>query len=281
MIITAIQMPSTTDVAKNIETADKLMQRAAVEHRCDWILLPEHFHWAGGTRNDKLLSAEVLGKGPAYDFCRKFARDHRLFVHAGSIFERIPGDDRIYNTSVAFDRGGNEVARYRKIHLFDITGPDGVEHRESETVQPGEDVVVYPADGMMVGCSVCYDLRFPELFQALVRRGAQVIALPAAFTQLTGQAHWEPLIRARAIETQAYVAAAGSCSVDDRSAARNRTYGHSMVVDPWGRVVQVLAEGEGFVSCRIDRELIRKVRADMPLAAHRRRDLYAKWSRED
>jgi len=281
MIVTVVQMHSTPNVEANIKTAHELMARAVRDHRSDWILLPEQFQWAGGADSDKHLSAEVLGEGPAYIMCRDFARAHKIFVHAGSIFEHILGDERIYNTSVAFNRDGDELARYRKIHLFDITGPDGTGFCESDAVTSGDEVVVYEADGLKVGCAICYDLRFPELFQALAKKGAQLIALPAAFTQLTGQAHWEPLIRARAIETQTYIAAAGSCGENEQGVAGRRTYGHSMLVDSWGQVADVLPDGEGFVSCELDLHLLQRVRRDMPLAGHRRRALYGEWLRDE
>jgi predicted amidohydrolase len=281
MILTVLQMHSTPDAADNIETAHALMSRAAKEHRSDWLLLPEHFHWAGGDLEAKRRSAEILREGPAYLMCRDFARTHKVFVHAGSIFERIPGDQRIYNTSVALDRDGNEIACYRKVHMFDITGSDGTEYRESATVKPGEQAVVYDADGLKIGCAICYDLRFPELFQALVKKGAHLIALPAAFTYLTGKDHWETLIRARAIETQTYLAASGSYGTNAHGGVTYRTYGHSMLVDPWGKVVELLPEGDDFVSCRLDRDLLEKVRRDIPLAGHRKQPLYTEWMRHE
>ena len=133
---------------------------------------------------------------------RAQAIKHRIFVHAGSIMERIEGEERIHNTSVVFNREGAEIARYRKIHLFDVTTPDGASYKESQTVKPGDEVVTYDCEGVTVGCSICYDLRFPDLFQALAEKGAELIALPAAFTLQTGKDHWEVLLRARAIETE-------------------------------------------------------------------------------
>ena len=135
---------------------------------------------------------------------RQLAAKHGVFIHAGSIMEKIEGEGRIHNTSVVFDRKGKEIARYRKIHLFDVTTPDGASYKESETVKAGDAVVTYDCEGVTVGCSICYDLRFPDLFQALAEKGAQVIALPAAFTMQTGKDHWETLLRARAIETETY-----------------------------------------------------------------------------
>ena len=266
MKMAVIQMNSVRDSAANIAVAKNLMTRAVTEDGADWLLLPEHFHWAGGTIKDRHEAAEVLGDGPAYQMCAQFAQDHQVFVHAGSIFERSADEPRIYNTTVAFGRDGEELARYRKIHLFDIVGPDGTSYRESDTVAPGSEAITYDADGVTVGCTICYDLRFPALFQRLVAKGAQVIALPAAFTLQTGKDHWEPLIRARAIETQTYLAASGSCGVVEYEGKPHWTYGHSMIVDPWGHVVAMTSDGNGSATHRFEAERIARVRRDIPVS---------------
>lgn len=269
MKLAVVQMNSTADVARNVATARELMEIAVKRDGATWLLLPEHFQWAGGDREGRLGSAEILGEGPAYRMCRDFAREYGVNVHAGSIYEALPEKGRVANTSIAFDRGGNEVARYRKIHLFDITGPDGAQYLESETVRAGDTTVVYEVDGVKFGCAICYDLRFPELFRALVDQGAQVIALPAAFTLQTGKDHWEPLIRARAIETQCYLAAAGSCGSVPRNGQPHYTYGHSMIVDPWGHKVAQVSDGDGVAVHNFDVDLVAKTRRDIPLARHR------------
>ena len=264
MKMAVIQMNSVSDVAANLGVARDLMARS-VEDGADWLLLPEHFHWAGGTTEERYRAAEILGEGPAYRMCADFARTQGVFVHAGSIFERRPQANRVGNTTVAFDRQGRELVRYRKIHLFDIDGPDGTSYRESDTVEGGDEIVTYDADGVTVGCAICFDLRFPDLFQALVDKGAHVIALPSAFTLQTGKDHWEPLLRARAIETQTYVAAAGSCGVVPHEGRPHWTYGHSMIVDPWGHIVAMASDGDGFASHRFDRGRVARVRRDIPL----------------
>jgi nitrilase len=198
MKVSLVQMNSVSDKAANIAAARALIERAVAEEAPDWVLLPEQFDWAGGAKGDKAANAEILPGGPAYAMAQELAAKHRIFIHAGSIMEKIPGDERIHNTSVVFNREGEEIARYRKIHLFDVTTPEGVSYRESATVKAGETVVTYDCEGVSIGCSICYDLRFPDLFQALAERGAQVIALPAAFTLQTGKDHWETLLRARA-----------------------------------------------------------------------------------
>jgi nitrilase len=269
MKVSIIQMNSLSDKAANIAAAEALIERAVREERPDWVLLPEFFDWAGGFKADKLRNAESFPGGPAYEMARRQAIKHRIFVHAGSIIEKIEGEDRIHNTSVVFNREGEEIARYRKIHLFDVTTPDGTSYKESQTVKAGDKVVTYDCEGVIVGCSICYDLRFPDLFQALAEKGAELIALPAAFTMHTGKDHWEVLLRARAIETETYVCASaqtGSFPVGDE---QRHTYGHSLVADPWGHVVAKASDGVGVVSARIDKAQIGRVRGLIPVAEHK------------
>jgi predicted amidohydrolase len=271
MKVSIIQMNSISDKAANIAAAEALVERAVREERPDWVLLPEFFDWAGGLKADKLANAESLPGGPAYTMARAQAVKHRIFVHAGSIMEKIDGEDRIHNTSVVFNREGEEIARYRKIHLFDITAPDGTAYNESATVKAGDAVVTYDCEGVTVGCSICYDLRFPDLFQALAEKGAEIIALPAAFTMQTGKDHWEVLLRARAIETEAYVCASAQTGSFTVGNEQRQTYGHSLVADPWGHVVAKASDGVGIVSARIDKAQVKRVRGLIPVAEHRRR----------
>lgn len=271
MKVSLVQMNSISDKAANIAAARALIERAVAEEAPDWVLLPEQFDWAGGARGDKRANSETLPGGPAYSMAQELARKHRIFVHAGSIMERIEGDERIHNTSVVFNRQGEEIARYRKIHLFDVTTPDGTAYKESATVKAGEGVVTYDCEGVTIGCSICYDLRFPDLFQALAEKGAQIIALPAAFTLQTGKDHWEVLLRARAIETETYVCAAaqtGSFTVGNET---RQTYGHSLVADPWGLVVAKASDGVGLVSARLDMTQVERARRLIPVAQHRAR----------
>ena len=198
MKIALIQMNSGQDKASNLASAAALIDAAVAEDRPDWVLLPECFDYMGGDRAGKRAAAEIVPDGPAYALMQERAARHGIFIHAGSILEAVAGEDRIHNTTLVFDRGGREVARYRKIHLFDITAPDGTEYKESAAIKPGEAVVTYECEGVTVGCAICYDLRFPALFQALASKGATLIALPAAFTMQTGKDHWEVLCRARA-----------------------------------------------------------------------------------
>jgi nitrilase len=266
--VSLIQMNSVADKPANIAAATALIERAIGEEGPDWIALPECFDFLGGQRADKMAAAEVLGGGPAYDAMRALADRHKVFIHAGSMLEKADGEDRIHNTTVVFDRAGSEVARYRKIHMFDIVTPDGVAYRESASFKPGERVVTYACDGITIGCSICYDLRFPALFQALVARGAQMIALPSAFTMQTGKDHWEVLCRARAIETQTWFCAPAQTGTHMIGSERRQTYGHSMVIDPWGLVTARASDGPGIASGRIDVDRVETVRRGMPVRSH-------------
>jgi nitrilase len=269
MKISLIQMNSVSDKAANIAAAVRLVERACVEDKPDWVGLPECFDFLGGGRADKMAAAESLPGGPAYGAIQALAKRHGIFIHAGSILEKVEGEDRIRNTTIVFDRSGAEIARYRKIHMFDIIAPDGTEYRESAAFAPGGEVVTYACDGLTVGCAICYDVRFPDLFQALVAKGAEMIVLPAAFTQQTGADHWEVLCRARAIETQTYFAAPAQTGAHMAQGGLRRTYGHSLVADPWGHIIAKASDGEGIASVRIDPRLVKKVRAQIPVAQHK------------
>lgn len=269
MKISLIQMNSIPDKAANISAATMLVERAVCEERPDWVCLPECFDFLGGDRKSKAAAAEELPGGPAYSAMQALAAKHRVYIHAGSILERPETGERIHNTSVVFDRNGQEIARYRKIHMFDITAPDGTKYHESADFAPGNAVVTYRCEDIIVGCSICYDLRFPALYQALAEKGAQMIAVPSAFTLQTGKDHWEVLCRARAIETQAYVCAAAQTGSHLAGREIRYTYGHSLVADPWGHVIAKASDGVGIVSARIELDRVKRVRAQIPVAAHK------------
>jgi predicted amidohydrolase len=269
MKISLIQMNSVGDKAANIAAASTLVEQAVAEERPDWISLPECFDFLGGDREAKMAAAETFPGGPAYAAMQAQAKKHRVYIHAGSILEMPATGGRIHNTTVVFDRAGREIACYRKIHLFDVTAPDGTKYNESALFAPGNTAVTYRCEDMIVGCSICYDIRFPDLFQALAAKGAEMIALPAAFTLQTGKDHWEVLCRARAIETQAYVCASAQTGAHVAGKERRQTYGHSLAVDPWGHVIAKASDGVGIVSSRIDRDLVKKVRAQIPVAHHK------------
>jgi predicted amidohydrolase len=269
MKVSIIQMNSVSDKAANLAAARELIEQAVAEENPDWICLPEVWDYIGGNRRSKMEAAEEIPGGPAYSLMQELAKKHRVFIHAGSILEKIAGDERIHNTTVAFDRDGEEVARYRKIHMFDITAPDGASYKESAAFKPGDAVVTYDCEGVTVGCAICYDVRFPYLFQALVDKGAELIALPSAFTLQTGKDHWEVLCRARAIETETYFCASAQTGPHTAGNETRQTYGHSLVADPWGHVVAKASDGVGIVSARIDPKRIEKARMMIPVAQHR------------
>ncbi|MBI1869251.1 MAG: carbon-nitrogen hydrolase family protein [Methylocystis sp.] len=269
MKVTLVQMNSLGDKAANLASARALIEHAVRQERPDWICLPEVFDFIGGTREEKIAAAEEFPGGPAYSLCQELARKHQVFIHAGSVIEKISGEERLHNTSVAFDRAGAEVARYRKIHMFDITAPDGAKYHESASFKPGEAVVTYDCEGLTIGCAICYDLRFPYLFQALADKGVDLVALPSAFTLVTGKDHWEVLCRARAIELQAYLCAPAQTGAHKAGHETRFTYGNSLIADPWGHVVAKASEGVGLTSTHIDLERIRKVRSMIPVAKHK------------
>jgi nitrilase len=275
MRVSVMQMSPGTDKAANIDQASRLIAAAIDADRPDIVSLPEMWTCLGGNRATKYAEAEALPEygsnqpgGAAYEFLRGVARSQRIHVHGGSICEA--GGEKLFNTTVVFDPDGAEIARYRKIHLFDIVTPDGKGYRESAVYGAGKDVVTFAAQGVQVGCAICYDVRFPELFLQLRRAGAELIFLPSAFTLQTGKDHWEVLIRARAIETQCWFAAPATFGkhLDGGGEAR-MTYGHSLLCDPWGQVVATVSDGIGWATARIDPALTKRIRRDMPVLEHR------------
>ncbi len=276
MRVSVVQMNSGSVKADNIAQARSLIEAALGDHP-DLLSLPEMWTCLGGDRETKFREAEVLPPagsgergGEAYEFLREMAKGARITMHGGSLAERA--GDKLFNTTVVFNPEGVEIARYRKIHLFDIVTPDGLGYRESATFNSGREIVTYQAGGLTVGCAICYDVRFAELFLALRRVGAELIMLPAAFTLQTGKDHWEVLLRARAIEMQCWFAASAAWGrhLDGASKEPRYTYGHSLIADPWGHIVANVSDGIGWTSTRIDSDLTARVRRDMPVLDHRR-----------
>lgn len=280
MRVSVIQMSPGSDKTDNIAQAGRLIEACVAADDPDLVVLPEMWACLGGSRHDKLAAAETVplpgsdtGGGPAFLFLQDLARRHRVHVHGGSIGEQ--GGDKLLNTSLLFTPDGSLIARYSKIHLFDITTPDGVGYRESDVYRAGDAVVSVEVSGrfgrIRLGLAICYDVRFGELFHRLRREGTELMLLPAAFTAETGAAHWETLIRARAIDTQCWFAAAATTGQHRDADGHGRlTYGHSMVVDPWGTVVAQASVGQGWTTSRIDRTATTRVRANMPVMEHRR-----------
>ncbi|MCS6853130.1 MAG: carbon-nitrogen hydrolase family protein [Elioraea sp.] len=274
MRVSVVQMNPSADKAANLAAAERLVSAAVAEDRPDLVVLPEMWTCLGGDGDTKRAAAERLpdppgatSGGEAYRLLRDLARRHRIVLHGGSMAE--DGGERLYNTTVVFGPDGEERARYRKIHLFDIVAPDGTGYRESATFGRGSGIVTYRAGDTTVGCTICYDLRFPELYLALRRAGAELIVVPAAFTLQTGKDHWEVLLRARAIETQCWIAAAATWGRHQERNETRFTYGHSLIADPWGHVVAKASDGEGWATARLDHRLTARVRRDMPLMDHR------------
>lgn len=263
MKIVQIQMNSQGDKARNLADAARLFDEAAQE-KPDIVVLPEYWALLGNSPDEFHASAETFPEGDAYALMKAKAAEHGYYVHGGSIVEK--DGNSFYNTTVVFDRSGDEVARYRKIHLFDVDVPGGARHRESETIARGEDVVTYKVDGRTVGCSICYDIRFPELFRSLRDKGAEVIMLPAAFTLMTGKDHWELLARARAVETQTYFLATGQFGT--HADGKKACYGHTMAVNPWGHVIAQAGDQVGLAVARLDFPYLETVRQNLPVANH-------------
>lgn len=269
--IAALQMNSIADVAVNLGVARRLLEQAAGEG-AQLATLPENFAFMGVRDRDKLAHAEADGAGPIQLFLSETARDLGLWLLAGTVPIAVPQDPaRVSAACLVFDSQGRRAARYDKIHLFDVDvhREDRVErYRESASIAPGAPgtaVVETPAGRL--GLSVCYDLRFPELYRALVAQGAELLSVPAAFTARTGEAHWEVLLRARAVENQCYVIAPGQCG--SHPGGRS-TWGHSMIVGPWGEVLAERPEDAGVVLAEIDLDRLSEIRAGFPALMHRR-----------
>ena len=264
----AIQLNSSADVDRNLAVAERLV-RAAAAAGAELVVLPEK--WSALGPGEVLAELAEPLDGPIVSACRGWARELGITLVAGSVGERIAGSERIANTSLLIDPGGEIAAAYRKIHMFDVD-VGGVAYRESEHEQPGDEIVLAPAGDLDIGMSICYDLRFPELHRILALRGASVITVPSAFTAATGRDHWEVLLRARAIENQLFVVAADQFG---EAPPRFSSWGHSMIVDPWGRVLAVLADGEGHAIAEIDLGEIDRVRSAVPSLRSRREGAYA------
>jgi predicted amidohydrolase len=261
-VAAAVQMSTGADLALNLERARTLVRRAA-ERGAALVVLPEVFAWRG-TRTDESSGAVAI-PGVVSDTLCALAAELGIVLVGGSFLERVPGAEKSYNTCLVIDAAGSIRARYRKIHLFDVDVPGEVSVRESETRAAGSETVVATTALGTIGLSICYDLRFPELYRRLATAGATVITVPSAFTFYTGAAHWEPLLRARAIENQAYVIAPNQAGKSPHGFA---DYGNSMIIDPWGTVLARAASGEQVITAEIDGAHLARVRREMPCQLH-------------
>jgi len=257
-----VQMNSGSNRAENLDRAGELVKMAA-RRGADIVALPENFAFMREEKNDSPPGESL--DGPIISRAREMAEDESVFLLAGSFSERSPTTGKVYNTSVLLSPEGEIIASYRKIHLFDVDIPGGESHHESKSTIPGREAVAVDTPLGRMGLTICYDLRFGELYQHLAGLGALIIFSPAAFTERTGQAHWEILIRSRAIENQVFMIAPAQHGIHP---GNRRTYGHSMIVDPWGTILAEIPEGEGVALAELDLDRQDKIRKAMPVREH-------------
>lgn len=263
MKVAAIQMVSVSTPDTNLQTAERLLKLAKAQG-AELAVLPEYWSIMGLRDTDKVAFAEQPGKGALQTFLAQMAKDLQMTIVGGTIPLQSDDSHKIYNACLVFDPNGIQIARYDKIHLFGFTNGEE-SYQESNTIQAGNDIVSFDSTIGKVGLGICYDLRFPELFRNM---GAfSLLVLPAAFTYTTGQAHWEILLRARAIENQCYVLASAQGGTHDSG---RRTWGHSMLIDPWGKILNCLEDGEGVVIADLDMDAMQKIRNNLPALKHRR-----------
>jgi len=265
--IAAIQMASGPSVSSNLIEVGRLISLAAADG-AKLIVLPENFAIMGMKETDKVKIKESQGKGPIQKFLADQAKKHKIWLVGGTIPLEAMDGNKVRAACLVYSDKGEIIARYDKTHLFDVhIYQSGERYNESETIEPGDKVVVVDTPFGKLGLAVCYDLRFPELFRSMADQGAEIIALPSAFTAVTGKAHWEVLIRARAIENLSYIIAAaqGGYHLNGRE-----SYGDSMIVDHWGQILDRLSNGSGYVIAQYDRDQIRKVRKNFPVLEHRK-----------
>jgi predicted amidohydrolase len=263
-VASAIQYCAGPDKSTNLARLADLAERSAAEG-ARMVVLPELCLWKGPPAAEREAAESI--PGPTSHHLSELARKLGIHLVAGSMLERDESSERCFNTSLLFGPDGAELARYRKIHLFDVELPGRVSARESRTRSAGEVPVCAATTLGNIGMAICYDLRFPELFRVLVERGAEILVLPSAFTEPTGKAHWEALVRARAIESQCYVIAPNQFGATQHGFAN---YGHSLIVDPWGTVLGDAGDGEGIVTARLDADYLATVREELPSLRHRR-----------
>ena len=252
---------------ENLKQMAECMERADLKST-DLVTFPEMFLCPYETACFPAF-AEKEG-GIAWQWFSRLAKTYNVYLSAGTMPE-LGEDGRIYNTAYVFDRQGHQIGKHRKVHLFDIDIRGGQYFKESETLSPGNEVTVFDTEFGKVGLCICYDFRFPELARQMVNRGAQIFIVPAAFNMTTGPAHWELLYRSRAVDNQVFVI--GTAPARDMTASYH-SWGHSLVVNPWGEIIEMLGENEGSLRCRLELEQVKAVREQLPLLAHRRQDIY-------
>jgi nitrilase len=264
--LAAVQMTSGPDVSANLAAAGRLLEEAAAGEAA-LAVLPENFAFMGLADADKRRIAELEGDGPIQSFLAQTARRLGVWIVGGTVPLRIPDEPRVAAACLVYDATGAQVSRYDKIHLFDVSIPGRQEnYRESANIAPGKSVNVVDTPVGRIGLSVCYDVRFPELYRQLSAAGAQILSVPSAFTQPTGRAHWEPLLRARAIENFCYVIAPAQSGFHENG---RETYGDTLIVDYWGGVLRRLPRGQGCVVCELDLARQAQARSSFPALEHR------------
>lgn len=269
MLVAAIQMNSQENKELNVLKAERFIDEA-VERGATLVGLPEYFNFLGSDK-ERLAQAEPI-PGPTIERLATKAQSYGIYLHCGSIPEKGERADKVYNTNVLLNPQGEIIAKYRKIHLFDIALAGQPSYQESATIQAGEEAVIVETDFAPIGLSICYDLRFPELYRRLAVQGAKIIFIPAAFTLYTGKDHWEVLIRARAIENQAYVIA--PAQVGTHGGGKRACYGKSMIVDPWGTVLAKAPDKEGVIVADLDLDYLEKLRKELPSLTNRAARLF-------
>jgi nitrilase len=265
--VAALQMCSSENVANNLITAQQLLAEAKAQGAA-LAVLPENFALMGLEENDKLAIAENFGDGPIQKFLSDSAHQHNMWIVAGTIPLRTKEANKVYAACLMFDPQGKCVARYDKIHLFDVKVPNSnYSYQESAFIAAGSDVVTLATPLANIGLSICYDLRFPELYRSQSAKGCELLCIPSAFTEKTGRAHWEILLRARAIENFSFIVASNQTGTHSNG---RKTFGHSMIIDPWGTIIAEIKEGIGVITAEVDLNFLESVRAEFPSIKHRR-----------
>jgi predicted amidohydrolase len=269
IVVAAVQMSSGSDTSRNLDDAERLVTEAA-DRGARYVQLPEFFNFLGPFSG--FAGAAESIPGPTTTRMARLATSRGLTLHLGSLLETSPEKGRFFNTSVVLSPDGEIVATYRKIHLFDVNVPGAIVHRESDIIAPGDEMVVAHVEGLALGLSICFDVRFPELYRELALGGADVLAIPAAFNAVTGRAHWDLLVRTRAVENHAFVVAAAQVGTTAEGIA---TYGHSLIVDPWGEALaESIGDQPGVLVATLDLDEVARRRTQIAVMDFRRPDVY-------
>lgn len=269
--VAAVQMCSSDNVSENIDCCKQLIHDAKIQ-KASLVVLPENFAFMGKNEEDKLNIAEEYGTGLIQNFLSNTAKKENIWIVGGSLPLRHSATDKITSSCLVFTPQGDCISRYDKIHLFDVKIPNtSFSYQESSFFHAGNKVVTVPTSCAQIGLSICYDIRFPELYIAQSQQGSTIFCIPSAFTEKTGQAHWEILLRARAIENLSYVIASAQAGTH---ANGRKTYGHSMIINPWGEILNELSEGIGVIVSEIDLVALEKIRNEFPSIRHRQPDVY-------